>query len=84
MDTQSWLHSQEVNVMIDSEVICKAWREGIERNQNTNEYGRASMKDGCWYDPNTGKLAEGSLGIDAGHFSWAKGALGIMRKAEWQ
>lgn len=30
-DTQSWFHSQEVNVMIDSKVVCKAWREGIER-----------------------------------------------------
>ena len=34
-DTQSWWHSQEVNVMLDSEVVCQAWREGIERNQNT-------------------------------------------------
>ena len=34
-DTQSWWHSQEINVMVDSEVICRAWRAGIERNQNT-------------------------------------------------
>jgi phosphatidylserine/phosphatidylglycerophosphate/cardiolipin synthase-like enzyme len=33
-DTQSWCHSMEVNVMIDSKKICEDWREGIERNQS--------------------------------------------------
>lgn len=33
-DTQSWYHSMEVNIMIDSEVICKDWLEGIRRNQS--------------------------------------------------
>ncbi|CAK4031533.1 phospholipase D nuclease [Lecanosticta acicola] len=80
-DTQSWFHSQEVNVMIDSPVVCKAWREGIERNQNTAIYGRAK-EDGCWYDPKTGKLAEGSYGHDAGKFSAFKGFSGILKKAE--
>ncbi|GIZ39031.1 hypothetical protein CKM354_000242300 [Cercospora kikuchii] len=83
-DTQSWFHSQEVNVMIDSPVICKAWREGIERNQSTARYGLASSEDGCWYDPKTGKLAGGSLGTNAGHFSWVKGFMGTLRKAEGQ
>ncbi|EME89009.1 uncharacterized protein MYCFIDRAFT_185461 [Pseudocercospora fijiensis CIRAD86] len=82
MDTQSWFHSQEVNVMIDSSAICKAWREGIERNQNTGRYGRASSKDGCWYHPESGKLAEGCLGTDAGHFAWAKGVIGTFNKAK--
>ena len=84
MDTQSWFHSQEVNVMIDSSTICKAWKEGIERNQNTRRYGRARSKDGCWYHPDTGKLAEGSLGTDAGHFAWAKGIIGTLNKAKGQ
>ncbi|CZT20811.1 related to IQ calmodulin-binding motif protein [Ramularia collo-cygni] len=79
-DTQSWFHSQEVNVMMDSQAVCKAWREGIERNQNTAIYGRAK-EDGCWYDSN-GKLADGSLGNDAGHFSWAKGMIGTLKKAK--
>jgi phosphatidylserine/phosphatidylglycerophosphate/cardiolipin synthase-like enzyme len=80
-DTQSWFHSQEVNVMIDSPVVCAAWREALERNQNTARYGRASAEDGCWYDPHTGKLAEGSLGVDAGHFSWARGLVATINKA---
>lgn len=83
-DTQSWFHSQEVNVMIDSAVICKAWKEGIERNQNTHLYGAASQHDGCWYHPDSGKLAEGSLGTNAGHFSWAKGIIGTVKKAGGQ
>jgi phosphatidylserine/phosphatidylglycerophosphate/cardiolipin synthase-like enzyme len=33
-DTQSWYHSQEVNVMIDSSSICEAWMDGIKRNQS--------------------------------------------------
>lgn len=79
-DTQSWFHSQEVNVMIDSPVVCKAWRDGIERNQNTALYGRAS-EDGCFYDKE-GNLAAGSYGLDAGMFGWAKGAIGILNKAQ--
>lgn len=79
-DTQSWFHSQEVNVMIDSKLVCQAWREGIERNQNTAMYGRA-REDGCWYD-SEGNLAEGSLGTNAGHFSWAKGMMGTLKKAQ--
>lgn len=78
-DTQSWYHSQEVNVLIDSPVICKAWREGIERNQNTAHFGRAK-EDGCWYD-SEGKLAAGSFGTNAGTFGWAKGIMGTINKA---
>ena len=79
-DTQSWFHSQEVNVMLDSPIVCKAWREGIERNQNTAQFGRAK-EDGCYYDKD-GNLAPGSFGVDAGAFSWAKGFVGILNKAQ--
>lgn len=66
--------------MIDSPTICKAWREGIERNQNTATYGRVKH-DGCWYDKD-GKLAAGSYGNNAGKFSWAKGIVGTFEKAK--
>ena len=33
-DTQSWYHSMEVNIMIDSVQICREWRDLIERNQS--------------------------------------------------
>lgn len=79
-DTQSWYHSQEVNVMIDSPTVCRAWREGIERNQNTALYGKA-REDGCWYDPQTGKLAEGSYGTKPSKLDRVKGAFGMLQKA---
>lgn len=37
-DTQSWYHSQEVNVMIDSPTICEAWMDGIRRNQSESSF----------------------------------------------
>jgi len=39
MDTQSWFHSQEVNVMVDSEFIVNEWMENFAANQNTGKYG---------------------------------------------
>jgi hypothetical protein len=78
-DTQTWFHSQEVNVMIDSELICKAWREAIHRNENTHIYGTGSKEDGLWYDKE-GNLAKGSIGKDPGHFAWAKGIVGAVQR----
>ncbi|KAK4548088.1 hypothetical protein LTR36_010808 [Oleoguttula mirabilis] len=78
-DTQSWFHSQEVNVMIDAPTVCRAWREGIERNQNTKQYGRA-REDGCWYD-GEGKLAEGSYGKSPSGMDRIKGITGMIQKA---
>jgi hypothetical protein len=62
-DTQSWYHSQEVNVLIDSQQICEAWLEGIRRNENTHLYGMASQEDGIWRDKD-GNEAEGAIGKD--------------------
>lgn len=78
-DTQSWFHSQEVNIMIDSPILCRTWREGIERNQNTKQYGRA-RDDGCWYDKE-GKLAEGSMGMHPSRMDRVKGVVGTFNKA---
>lgn len=86
-DTQSWYHSQEVNVMVDSPVVVGRWIEGIRRNQNTFKYGKvrkgnAAQDDlvGCWVDPETGKMADGAIGVDAGKFAWAKGAIGAVNR----
>ncbi|MBW0496992.1 hypothetical protein O181_036707 [Austropuccinia psidii MF-1] len=48
-DTQSWFHSQEINVMIDSEKIVKEWMSVLISNQNTELYGRVDQ-DGTWRD----------------------------------
>ena len=78
-DTQTWYHSQEVNIMLDSESICAKWREGIDRNQNTLKYGKASQEDGIWRDAE-GNEAEGAIGKDPGRFSWAKGVVGAVQR----
>ncbi|KAJ3818930.1 IQ calmodulin-binding motif protein [Lentinula raphanica] len=79
-DTQTYFHSQEINVMLESEEVCKRWMEGLRRNQNTEKFGLVSSVDGCWHDPTTGELPEGSIGIDPGRFSWAKGVVGAVQR----
>lgn len=78
-DTQSWYHSQEVNVMLDSYAVCAAWVDGLRRNQNTHLYGAVSRADGCWRDAE-GNMAEGAIGTDPGRFSWAKGVVGAVQR----
>lgn len=68
--------------MLDSVEICRYWREAIEQNQNTGKYGLVSTKDGCWHDPKTGEIPEGSIGIDAGRFAWAKGIMGAVKRVQ--
>ncbi len=80
-DTQSWYHSQEINVMIDSEATCTKWREGIDRNQNTLKYGKGSQEDGIWRDEN-GQTAEGMTPKSAPPMSWVKGAMGMAKKLQ--
>ena len=82
-DTQSWYHSQEVNVMIDSELVVSKWAEGIRQNQNTHLFGKVGKEGpdaGCWKDPETGKQAEGAIGVDPGKFAWAKGFVGAVQR----
>lgn len=80
LDTQSFFHSQEINVLLDSALVCRAWTELINRNQNTAKYGAASKMDGCWHDPETDEIPAGSMGPIRGWFSWAKGAAGAIRR----
>ncbi|KAG4223586.1 hypothetical protein PC116_g27951 [Phytophthora cactorum] len=34
-DTQSWFHSREVNLFVDSEWVCRVWIGGLRGNTNT-------------------------------------------------
>ncbi|EXJ81840.1 hypothetical protein A1O1_07905 [Capronia coronata CBS 617.96] len=82
-DTQSWYHSQEVNVMIDSELVIGKWMEAIHQNQNTHVYGKVVNEGpdaGCWKDSETGQQAEGAIGVDPGRFAWAKGIVGAVQR----
>ncbi|KAI9776650.1 MAG: hypothetical protein M1839_009456 [Geoglossum umbratile] len=78
-DTQSWFHSQEINVMVDSALICSQWEEAIRRNQNTERYGEVSVEDGVWRDEK-GEEVEGAMGWDVGRFAWAKGFVGAVQR----
>lgn len=57
-DSQSWFHSQEVNLLIDSPEICRTWREALDANQNTKLHGRV-QNGGIWRDTE-GRLLPGS------------------------
>ncbi|KAH0536671.1 hypothetical protein FGG08_006466 [Glutinoglossum americanum] len=78
-DTQSWFHSQEINVMLDSAAVCAEWKDALRRNQNTEKYGEVSQEDGSWKD-DEGKGVEGALGWDVGRFSWMWGIVGAFQK----
>ncbi|KAI6715045.1 hypothetical protein JHW43_002411 [Diplocarpon mali] len=78
-DTQSWFHSQEINVMFDSSLICKAWIDALRRNQNTHLFGEVAKSDGVWRDQQ-GREAADVIGVDPGRFAWAKGLLGAVRR----
>ncbi|OTB06296.1 hypothetical protein M426DRAFT_115091 [Hypoxylon sp. CI-4A] len=81
-DTQSWFHSQEVNVLLDSPTVCGAWIDALRRNQNTHIYGRVDGGDGVWRDATTGEEADGAMGVDEGRFGWAKGVLGAVKRVQ--
>ncbi|KAK7035732.1 hypothetical protein R3P38DRAFT_2908777 [Favolaschia claudopus] len=78
-DTQSWYHSQEINVMFDSPTVCQGWIDGLRRNENTHLYGMVDKKDGIWRDEH-GNQAQDVIGIDPGRFSWAKGFIGAIER----
>jgi phosphatidylserine/phosphatidylglycerophosphate/cardiolipin synthase-like enzyme len=49
-DSQSWYHSQEVNVLVDSSLLAREIRDAIDANQNTRFYGLVRKVDGVWRD----------------------------------
>jgi phosphatidylserine/phosphatidylglycerophosphate/cardiolipin synthase-like enzyme len=79
-DTQSWYHSQELNVMVESEEVCAKWREGIERNQNTARFGVAA-EDGVWRDKD-GNPGEGYMGNPGKVEGLFKGVGGMLKKVK--
>ncbi|RFN54469.1 hypothetical protein FIE12Z_1257 [Fusarium flagelliforme] len=77
-DTQSWFHSQEINVMVDSPEICQMWRQTIDRNQNTKKFGKVA-EDGIWRDKD-GNPARGYMGNPGTVMGFVKGAAGMISK----
>ncbi|KAF8133725.1 hypothetical protein EV363DRAFT_1397144 [Boletus edulis] len=77
-DTQSWYHSQEVNVMIDNPAVCKDWRDTIRRVQNTHFH--ELQKDGVYLDRDGNPLTD-STGVGSGLKGIVKGVQGSIARA---
>lgn len=77
-DSQSWYHSQEINIMLQSKEVWGNWIEGLRRCQRTGIYGKVD-DDGVWRDAE-GNEVEGAIGTDPGKFSWFKGIAGAVRR----
>ncbi|KAF8555746.1 hypothetical protein OG21DRAFT_1410446 [Imleria badia] len=77
-DTQSWYHSQEVNVMIDNPAVCKDWRDTIRRVQNTHLH--ELQKDGVYLDQDGNPLTD-STGVGSGLKGIMKGVQGSIARA---
>lgn len=78
-DTQSWFHSQEVNVMIDSAMLSEKIREQIDSNQNTLYYGLVDPRDGVWRDK-VGNTLPGQRPPPSGPFKSLVGVKGAIQR----
>ncbi|KAG2101086.1 uncharacterized protein F5147DRAFT_709739 [Suillus discolor] len=76
-DTQSWYHSQEVNVMVDNPIVCQEWFDGIRRNQNTHLH--ELEKDGIYRDKHGNPLTD-STGVGSGFRGVVKGIQGSIAR----
>ncbi|GAA5844297.1 hypothetical protein JCM3766R1_002902 [Sporobolomyces carnicolor] len=52
LDSQSFWHSQEANVLVDNPNIVADWMDQLRTNQSTHHYGRVD-EDGVWRHPDT-------------------------------
>lgn len=78
-DTQSWFHSQEVNVLVDSPQLVNEWIKGIDANQNTHKFGLVSREDGVWRAPD-GRVVESSGTKTTGLLGGLKGLSGAIKR----
>lgn len=53
--SQSWYHSQEINVMLQSKEVCGNWIDGLRRCQRTGIYGKVRN----WHRPRQVQLVQG-------------------------
>ncbi|KAI5115003.1 hypothetical protein M0805_001512, partial [Coniferiporia weirii] len=80
-DTQSWFHSQEVNVLVDSPALAAEWYAGINANQNTREHGIVDNTDGVWRARDgSGRVVESSGTKTTGPLGGLKGLSGAIKR----
>jgi len=81
-DSQSWFHSQEANILIDSPGVCQEWLQAIRTNQNTHLYGRV-QSDGIWRDDNSKGLVDaGSVQHQSGFKGLTVGLVGAIKRVQ--
>lgn len=78
-DSQSWHHSQESNILVDSKALCAEWMQRLQANQNTGRFGLIGT-DGLWRSPKDGSIIE-SLKPEAGLVATVKGFKDTWRRA---
>ncbi|ORX35632.1 hypothetical protein BD324DRAFT_630908 [Kockovaella imperatae] len=78
-DSQSWFHSQEVNIMLDSKQICAEMMDTLISNQNTLQYGLVDWKDGKWKD-GAGKTLEDYGLTEKGAFKGLSAVIRIIKE----
>ncbi|KAL7418972.1 hypothetical protein Q5752_006656 [Cryptotrichosporon argae] len=76
-DSQSWFHSQEVNVMIDSKQVVAEMMDTLLSNQNTMQYGGVGA-DGVWRDAD-GKTLEDHGATAKGTFRGLSGFIAFAK-----
>ncbi|SCZ88120.1 BZ3500_MvSof-1268-A1-R1_Chr2-1g04202 [Microbotryum saponariae] len=69
-DSQSFMHSQEANIMIDDATIVGDWMDQLETNQATRKYGKVDT-DGIWRDATTGEQLEAPKSVSCFSAIWA-------------
>lgn len=79
-DTQSWFHSQEVNVMVDSPQVVREWMDALHKNQNTELYGRVDQ-DGIWRYEDGRPLEHLNMLRGTGPFGRIKGLFDTFTRA---
>ncbi|GAA5893943.1 uncharacterized protein JCM6883_003679 [Sporobolomyces salmoneus] len=52
LDSQSFWHSQEANILVDNPQIVADWMDQLRTNQSTHHYGKVD-DDGVWRHPQT-------------------------------
>ncbi|KAF7800300.1 hypothetical protein EIP86_011548 [Pleurotus ostreatoroseus] len=78
-DTQSWYHSQECNVMVDSPQLCIEWRRALDHNQRSGELGPV-QEDGIWRDSAGQEV--GSSGGMGGPVEVMKGMMNAVARVQ--
>ncbi|KAJ3043933.1 hypothetical protein HDV00_003973 [Rhizophlyctis rosea] len=73
-DVQSWYHSQEINVLVDSPSFAQSLLDLVNSNQNTFLYGLIDRADGIWKGEG-GERMMGGYGPNAGIGGFVKAAV---------